>query len=351
MRTSGIRLVMTIVAASAMMSCAPTYRDIFPTLADGKYDSEFPYRACSKQLEEIAESIQMVNGIGYYRDYTFEEREKVTRLSVTPELLAGREARTTIFPSQLSGTATIITADDRHAVLMTCAHVVDFPDTVYAYYPGPDYKPGPYIRAIAVKEKQSIYVALLPEGGEIDILAMDRELDVALLGKTFSRPPFPMVRAFPYPAGRARELEWGTFVYLFGYPSGRKMITKAIVSNPNKDRAGSFFIDAVFNKGFSGGIALAVRDGVPNFELAGMVRMMLAHTSFVLGPPPDDSGVAYDTSVPYSGDMYVQRHTEIEYGMAQAIPIESIQEFIERQAPALERRGYAVHFGAPPVVP
>jgi hypothetical protein len=340
-------ITVVIIAATGLSACSPTYKELFPTLADGKYDSEFPYRGCSKQLEEISESVQMVSAISYYRSFTFDEREQLTPAAVTSEVLDARYKKSTIFTNQQSGTATVISTSERRVVLLTCAHVVSFPDTLYAYYPGPDHKPGKYLRVMALKEKQSLYVAVFPEGGDVDIIAMDKELDVALLGKTFIMSPFPPIHAFPYPAGKARELEWGSFVYLFGYPSGKKMVTKAIVSNPNKDRNGMFYVDAVFNRGFSGGIALAVRDGVPNFELTGIMRLMLGHTSYVLSPPPDDSGGAYDTSIPYQGEIFIQRHTDIDYGIAQAIPIEAIQDFIAARREELQRRGYSVNLGTP----
>jgi hypothetical protein len=345
-----VRFAVMYILVLGLPACAPTYKELFPTLADGKYDSEFPYRGCSKQLEEIAESVQMVSGITYYRNFSFAESEQMIPAGVTPELLASRLKKTTIFTNQLSGTATVISSSERRVVLLTCAHVVSFPDTLYAFYPGPDHKPGKYLRAMAIKEKQSLYIAVFPEGGDVDIIAIDKELDLALLGKTFIEAPFPPIRAFPYPAGKARELEWGSFVYLFGYPSGKKMITKAIVSNPNKDRTGMFYVDAVFNRGFSGGIALAVRDGVPNFELAGIMRLMLGHTSYVLSPPPDDEGGTYDTSTPYQGEIFVQKHTDIDYGIAQAIPIEAIQEFITARHDELQRRGYSVKLGTPPAI-
>jgi hypothetical protein len=341
-------VVIVATAAALMEGCAPGYRELFPTLADGKYDSEFPYRGCSKQLEEIAESVQMVSGVTYYRNFLFAESDKMTPSSVTPEVLAARFAKSSIFTNQLSGTATVVSATGRRVVLLTCAHVVAFPDTLYAYYPGPDHKPGPYLRAMALKERQSIYIAVFPEGGEVDVIAIDREQDIALLGKTFAVAPFPAIKRFSYPAGRAKELEWGSFVYLFGYPSGKKMITKAIVSNPNRDKYGTFYVDAVFNRGFSGGIALAVRDGVPNFELAGIVRLMLGRTSYVLSPPPDDGGT-YDTTLPYEGEIFVQRHTDIDYGIAQAIPIEAIEEFIQAHGDELQRRGYSVELVGPVV--
>ncbi len=185
-------------------------------------------------------------------------------------------------------------------------------------------------------------MAVLPEGGELEILAMDRATDLAILGKQFvSEPQYP-IPAFPYPLGKARDLEWGTFVYLFGYPSGYRMVTKGIVSSPNRDRKGSFLVDAMFSRGFSGGVALAIRDGVPNFELVGIIKLVSARTSYVLTPGREDGDLVYDPSVPYAGPVYVEQKTEIESGITQAVSSEVVREFLESSVPVIAPRGYTL---------
>ena len=63
-----------------------------------------------------------------------------------------------------------------------------------------------------------------------------------------------------------------------------------------------FMVDAMFSRGFSGGIVLAIRDGVPNFELVGMIKLVSAHSSFVLTPEKDGGGdLVFDPAVPYTG--------------------------------------------------
>jgi hypothetical protein len=316
---------------------------VYPTLLDGKYDTEFPYRGCSKQLEEISESVKMLSTIAYYRTYAIPESDHIRLRDVTRELLAARAASSVFVNRSMSGTATILSYQNRCVVLLTCAHVVSFADTLISYYFGADRRPTSFIRSIAVKERQMNYVGLLPEGGELEILAIDETADIALLGKRFETDPQPPLAVLRYPFGRAKELEWGSFVYLFGYPSGFRIVTKGIVSNPNRDKRGSFLVDAVFGGGFSGGIALAVRDGVPNFELVGMVKMVSAHSSFVLTPPPESSMIEYDTSTPYTGDIYVDKHTDIDYGVTQATPVERILEFFEEHRSEVQAKGYSLN--------
>jgi S1-C subfamily serine protease len=225
-------------------------------------------------------------------------------------------------------------------LLLTCAHVVAFDDTVVSYHRDADGKSTPYVKNIAFKNRLVSYVSTLPEGGEVEILGIDHQTDLALIGRQFSSELPSFLPEFAYPLGEARDLEWGSFVYLFGYPSGNKMVTKGIVSSPNKGGKGGFLVDALFNRGFSGGIALAIRDGVPNFELVGLVRAVSARSSYVLAPRPEADAQEYDPTVPYSGEIYVERRTEIESGIVQAIPVDAIRTFIEANRGKLRSGGY-----------
>lgn len=342
-RTSLRCAVLLLVVVWGFGGCSQSvYRDVYPTLSDGRYDSEFPYKGCSKQLEEISESVNMVSCIAYYRTYTFLPEEHLTRAMVTADLLRSRERASVYVNSTASGTITTLQYEEHRILALTCAHVVDFEDTVINYHIGMDRRPTPFIKSIAVKEKQSNYAAVFPEGGDLEVLALDRQADIAVLGRKLDMdPPIPLP-VFRYPFGKAKELEWGSFVYLFGYPSGYKMATKGIVSNPNKDRRGMFMVDAMFGRGFSGGIVLAIRDGVPNFELVGMIKLVSAHSSYVLTPEKDGGDLVFDAAVPYTGEVYVERKTDVDSGVTQAVPIESICEFMRTHESALRSKGYMI---------
>jgi hypothetical protein len=146
--------------------------------------------------------------------------------------------------------------------------------------------------------------------------------------------------AFSYPIGDAKKLEWGSFAYLFGYPKGYRMITKGIVSDPNRDRSGSFLLDAPFNRGCSGGIVLAIKDGVPNFELVGMAKSSAADFENILIPPEDFNISEYDPRLPYEGDIYAKSNVVIRYGITQIISINTIIDFFERNQLYFTQMGY-----------
>ena len=338
-----LRLIVSVVLVLIAISCNPSSNTaVRSVVADGAYDSEFPYQPSSRYLEDVMQSVKRITCIAYYKVYAFRPEEKVTLRDITPELLSQHEKTSVFTNNSTSGTGTVIFSSGRRLAILTCAHVVGFTDTIVTYHLDAQRRLTDYLASIAFKKRQSNFVAVMQEGGDMDIVAMDRDADLAVLGTELNVVPPVPIPAFHYPLGSAKELGWGTFLYLFGYPSGYKMITKGIVSSPNKDRYGSFLIDAVFTRGFSGGICLAIRDGMPNFELVGLVKLVSAHASYVVTPGKDYVGVEDETSEPYTGSLYIERKTEIEYGITQAISAERVREFLEQNSDLLSGRGYSV---------
>lgn len=326
-----------------LSSCAPTLEKVYPTLNDGKYDSEFPYKSSSTELERICESVQRINCTSFYKIYHFKEDDDVTYHMLNDGFLKERAAFEDYGNNSLSGTAFTIYSENGAIALITCAHIISFPDTMIAYRANPDGSTSPYIETISIKDKEYIYVAGFPEGSEVELLAKDDQEDIALVGRKFSPQTGFRTPVFPYPAGDAKELEWGSFVYLFGYPINYQMVTEAIVSSPNRDSEGSFLVDAVVNPGFSGGLVLAIRDGVPHFELVGMVQWVPEEEEFLLAPQKLNPGKTYNPLVPYKGDIFAKTHKSIKYGITKVIPVESIIAFLQKNRLMLKSEGYEIN--------
>lgn len=335
---------LSFFAASLFLfaSCSSSvYRDVYPTLIDGRYDSEFPYRGCSQQLEEVAETVKRITVMAHYKAYAFPLADSVTIGRISKPFLENLEPAAAYQHFSSAGTGTVIYNGNGRVAVLTCAHIVDFADTLTTHYLGRDNRTTPYLRSIAVKSSQLAFLNDVPGGSSLEILVTDRTTDIALLGQRLTESQSSFVRVFRYPLGRAKQLEWGSFVYLFGYPSGYRMVTKGIVSLSSKAPGGSFVIDAVTSPGSSGSIALAIRDGVPNFELVGMVKMIPAQVSHVL-TPSRDGDVEYDPLSPYHGEVFVQRKLEMQQGIAVAIPIETVVAFLNRHDRQLREMGYDV---------
>jgi hypothetical protein len=332
----------SMIAFSALISfsCSTTsYREVYPLLTDGKYDSEFPYRGCSDQLEKIAASVRMISCIAYYKSYLFPLEQKIRRQDIKNSNLHNKAIKEIFLNRTASGSATIIYYQNNRIALLTCAHVVNFADTILTYFRGEDRKETEFIQSIAVKDHQSNYVASIQGARNLEILALDNSSDLAVVGQRMYEPA-QNIPVFDYPLGKAKELEWGAFVYLFGYPSGYQIVTKGIVSSPNRDRHGAFLTDAVFNRGFSGGIILAIRDGVPNFELVGMAALVPASRQYFITPSKEGENFDFSQDVPFKGDVYVESHTDIVYGIAPAISSELMIEFLETNQSQFQEQGY-----------
>jgi len=322
-------------------SCSTvSYKEVYPLLVDGKYDSEFPYRGCSEQLEQIAESVRMLNCLVFYKSHVFPIEQKLRKFDIHDPNVNNKAVKEVYMNKSAAGSCTVIYFQDKKIAVLTCEHIVSFPDTIITYYADENNKPSEFIQSIAVKEHQKNYIGTIQGAANLEILAIDKTNDLAILGQKIDDPSATRIPVFKYPIGKAKDLEWGAFVYLFGYPEGYRIVTKGIVSNPNRDKYGSFLTDGVFNRGFSGGIVLAIRDGIPNFELVGIVRIVPGHQEYFLSPTKEGELTEYELQTSYTGTSYINSRTEIIYGVSPTIPVELIVDFFEENKEQLERKGY-----------
>ncbi len=336
-----IPLLLISLLFIAQTSCTKTIYDVvYPTLNDGRYDSEFPYRNASKQLEEISNSVKMLNYIVYYKAYLFNENQKVLQSDINNKKIKDKAIDVVYFNETVSGTATVIFYDGVKVGLLTCAHIGDYPDTVLTYFEPIAKQNKQIIQQMAIKVREHYYINELPGEGDFEVVVSDEKRDLALLSKRALNDPFQKIKPFDYPIGESSELELGSFVYIIGYPMGHKMITKGIVSNKRDDKSHSFLIDALFNRGFSGGIILAIRDGVPNFELVGMAKSVSAKNQYFLIPDPVMRNQEYSPQFPYNGNVHVKKFEDINYGITYTISTDEIVKFLKENETELLQRGF-----------
>ncbi|MBK7173375.1 MAG: trypsin-like peptidase domain-containing protein [Bacteroidales bacterium] len=318
-----------------------TYKTVYPALHDNRYDAEFPYANCSQQLETILKSVKKVTCYTNYRTYVFGTNSNITLNDLNIGQVKDKAEASIYTNEATSGTAVIIQSTDKQMLLLTCAHIVDLPDTLISYSEYGDLQ-NQFIHSISLKVKQQIVIKDVPENNRFSILCSDRKKDIAILGRTFSVPAAtPIPPPFDYPFGDSDHLEWGSFVYLAGYPVGQLMITKGIVSKA-PDKTSNFLTDASFNEGLSGGIVLAIKDGVPNFELVGISRSVSARNEYFLKPEKDIHEFNYNPSIPYSGPLYVNQKKDINYGVSFVIPINHIKQFILDNHKDLASKGFDI---------
>jgi len=332
-----------LLSCTVIYSCSSvSYETIYPTLKDGKYDSEFPYKSASEELTKLSEIIYRVSSTAFYRVYIFDDKDNFSLDDLKGKALSKVAKEEAMADNSSAGSATIVYSQNGTVALLTCAHILTFPDTIIAYKADLRGNALNEIASISIKEKQVNYVAGFPEGSIVEILAIDEHSDIAIIGQKYGAQKSMLFPSFKNNLGKAKELEWGTFVYILGYPLNYKMITKAIVSTPNRDAKGSFVVDAVVNPGFSGGLVIAIRDGIPNFEIIGMIKSVPDEAEIYLTPKPAKDNSVYNGFVPYKDDIYVRKRESIKYGIARVVPIEEIIEFVNANKISLNAKGYFV---------
>ncbi len=307
---------------------------------DGKYDSEFPSAPASKELNKVLASVKLINSLTFYKQFFFALSDSITGTTIDAGNFTQKASSSLITEKPASGSALIIYADAKKTALLTCAHTVFEPDTVIRYFQTAKGQPLPFIQRVDIKLRQQLNIIGLPRGGEVQIEALDRKADLAILSKSIAPQAGLPPIVFNYPFGSAAELDWGTFVYLIGFPHGKKMITTSIVSSPNRNKRHDFIINSTMYQGVSGGIILALRDGIPNFELVGLANALPAKSGIKLQPESNINSKTVNPSQPYTGTIYLNREVSIIPGITYTISVETVKKFIGQNKEQLQKKGF-----------
>ncbi len=307
-------------------------------IEDNKYDSEFPTISVSKQLSYISSTVKKLDVLAFYSNYYFDIGSKIQRNMLSDSLLNSQLVSNNITHESVSGTASVIYSNNDIIGLLTCAHVVDFKDTVFSYYKSGNRG----LRSVSIKIKQQNHVSGLVMGEPIEVIALDKKMDIAILKKksiTFAEKN----NVLNFPIGNINDLQWGSLVYIMGYAAGNLMVTRAIVSISNKMKSGIFVTDALYNHGISGGAVFAMRDGAQNFEFVGMASSAAAQKSNILIADDDyKAGGAQNNQ--YFGRIFVDNNKLISYGVTYSVGINEIVNFILLNKSDLEDNGFNINY-------
>ncbi len=301
--------------------------------ADNKYDSEFTGKSISNDIENVTMAVHKLNVVAFYMTYEFEPGTMPDKSNLNSGNLIIKASATNMNTQSVAGTATVVYNNNLLLGMLTCNHIIDFPDTVVAWYRSR----AQGIRAVAVKVKQSNFVLGLPDGGDVSIVATDKNNDIAFLKQRVEMSG-AAIKVLTYPLGKVKDLDWGSRVYIVGYPLGNLMVTSAIVSKPRSNNSSKFLTDAVFNQGISGSPVLAIRDGVPNFELVGMAASTSAKSIYFLKPADEDQ--LRQNNEAYVGDVVVSSERVINYGVTFTVTIDEIKRFLNTNKDLLESEGF-----------
>ena len=300
---------------------------------DNKYDSEFTNKSISGDIEKVSLAVHKLNVVAFYMTYEFPPGAMPNALKLNEGNLIIKASSTNMNTQSVAGTVTVVYNNNLLLGMLTCNHIVDFPDTVIAWYRSR----AQGIRAVAVKVKQNNFVLGLPDGEKVKIVAVDKSNDIVFL-KQRVKMTGATVKVLNYPLGKIKDLDWGSRVFIVGYPLGNLMVTQAIVSKPRSNSASKFLTDAVFNQGISGSPVLAIRDGVPNFELVGMAASTSAKSIYYLKPADEDQ--LNQNNEAYHDEVVVASERMINYGVTYSVTIDEIRRFLRSNKEVLESEGF-----------
>ncbi len=332
-----LHVAVFVWAGAIFCSCASTPHPV-PVYQpeDNKYTSAFPSREVSEKLSRLQNSVQRIVSTVTYRIYYIGDNR------VTREKLLGRNlakvANSSLTTSKSNaGTAISILQNADFTVLITAYHITASPDTVISYKRGEEMPDNTFVKSIAVKLNGETF--LFDNGSlmKLHLIASKPLDDLALLLANneefdYSTPPLRIQ------TGTAKNLQLGSFIYVLGFPLGRPMVTRGIVSAANYDNQGSFLTDALFNHGISGGLIIASNDNYESFEWVGMSSTASVKREYFLVPNPGEAKFYHDFEI-YADSLYIDQKSFINYGVSKAIPIEDILEFLYSNEEKLNKFG------------
>jgi hypothetical protein len=117
------------------------------------------------------------------------------------------------------------------------------------------------------------------------------------------------------------------------------MVTRGIVSEPNRTADHAFLMDGLFNRGISGGLILGVRGDTNELEWVGLAASAAGGAEYRLTPERrlvEEEGLI----LPYEGPVYLERLARIDYGITFAVPSTAVLRLL-RQARVTVAQGEA----------
>ena len=333
-------LILLGLVVSFLAGCAGTGGQRSKTLSRETTPApDFPLYNTSKILEKILPSVVHLNVLAFYQVYEFNWESKVSQLDVHGKTFEQKAVAKSYIHRPSSGTATVIYNDNRKLALITCAHIVAFPDTVLQYFYDENGARTAFLQRIWVKRKQENFLVGVAATEQLQILAIDVKTDLAVVGTPLLAHPVPL-NVINLSPGRAADLKWGSFVYLIGFPKGFKMVIHGLASHREYGKLHEFLVDAPFNRGFSGGLVLAVQDAGKQLEWVGLANSSAAEEEYDLSPADIDKTGLSDVPIPYSGPVKISPRRRINYGITFGISGELIRQFLAENQPSLEKAGF-----------
>lgn len=291
-----------------------------------------------EQIKESFNSVKRLQSSVVYQNYYFNSERLPTKSELQTAQLSDIATDSFIDDHSNAGTAIVISKNRTGPVLLTASHVVSYPDTIWHYRSSSDTGPDAPIEGISIRQSVSHYIIEGESLVSFEIAANDPRRDLAILTTNISRSVPSEIPALKIDPGSATSLDWTDLVYVVGYPRGIQMVTSAMVSNFQISPRRSFILDSSFNRGFSGGAVLSVKQDGSALEWVGILSAAYAETEYYLSPP-DSEQIDDNINREYTGPLVLRRAARVNYGITYGVGINEIEGFFDDAADILNRLG------------
>lgn len=305
----------------------------------GYYRSHTNSQVVRDDIKDGFESIIRIQNNVIYRTYQFYLDEMPLESEVRGQDLEEISADSYLDDQSTAGTAIVVSEFRDKYTLLTAAHTVFFPDTIWHYHETPSETDDQRVEAISIR--QSVNHFLIMDRGiiSLDFVVNDPHRDLAVMTNSETDSD-NLLRPLSLSLGNSDRLDWGDMIYALGYPKGAKMVTLGTVSRSDHPTR-SILIDASFNRGFSGGAIFAIRNDGSGMEWMGVVTSALGENETFLAPDGVETE-DFNPDIPYRGDVFVRSTPRINYGITNAVGINEIQEFFEEYEDELNDAGVII---------
>ncbi|NOZ60895.1 MAG: serine protease [Calditrichaeota bacterium] len=288
------------------------------------------------RLEKIQRTMVKIVCSAYYENYYYLVPSPKNKNASLEDLLYKKQLTT----NSVSGSALILNRNPSNILLLSAYHIFDFPDTVRVFYKDENGNATANLQSVSIKYDQRIFITHHDGTRSLGhLFSSEQRNDIALL-ETKAAENQLLENSFTAPFAQESDLKFGKEAYLIGYPKGFLFISRGLISPspyPNK-----FMVSAAFNRGFSGGIVLAFKEGKDSYVYLGMANSMAYDSQIVLVPDETLPRLDNFRDFPYTDNAYVKELKMVNYGLTFAIKANIIANFLEQERERLRRRGFVL---------
>jgi hypothetical protein len=321
-------------------ACRTTEVEIRERMDDGYYQNHVQSDLVRQQVKDSFKSVRRIQSNVSYRTYQFYTDDMPFESQLQDIEFADVAAQSSVDNHSTAGTSIVLSQRQGRVALLTAAHTVSYPDTIWHYGDGITVAGDQQVEAVSVMENITQFV-FTDDGIEmLEVVLSDPRRDLAVMRSLSRIGESSNLAPLNVRMGNVEQLDWTDMIYALGYPRGVKMVTQGTVSRSDHPIR-RIVMDISINRGFSGGAVFAVRSDGSGLEWVGMITSAMGERETYLAPEEihDDE---YNPELPYEGTMYVRTASRIHYGITNAVDLEQIQDFLDENTEELRSRGIGI---------